>query len=461
MISPFLTTNIFLINLAVFLLTTSITGGIVTLVWLLVGKLLEKAGFVNIVFELMKLAAFFFCCPVAYAFLKLFENQIGSGYLFSPTSVIVTCAGIFLLLWGIGTVSLLVYMFHDNRALDKLYRDAFPCERQIQNIYVRTAEKVGLLDTERKLPELEQSYHAGVPFVKGIIKPKIILPVKEYSAEELEVIFTHELTHYKQGDVVLKGILMLLLAVHFYNPFSWLLFSKVQMWSEYACDYRTCEKAGGMKHYFEVILNMSVRETVSSRLSSQLVENQHELVGRVKRMKKIYEKKRSKWSVGIILCAAFLVSTMSVSAATLGTAELYCEWNKATVVEVENDTEMTDYEVFTETGDAEGIVTVQGDVTENARSTKPINWTVNNNVKMVGPYFECEKDENVFLNITVSPSSVTVKVGIENESGEKTYVTGSGKIVDFFEISETGRYRFFVENTSGQTVTVSGSYLTP
>ena len=60
MISPFLTTNIFLINLAVLLFTTSIAGGIVSFVWLAIGRRLEKMGYVNIVFELIKLSAFSF-----------------------------------------------------------------------------------------------------------------------------------------------------------------------------------------------------------------------------------------------------------------------------------------------------------------------------------------------------------------------------------------------------------------
>ena len=274
----------------------------------------------------------------------------------------------------------------------------------------------------------------------------------------MRVIFAHELTHYKQKDVLLKACILLLLAMHFYNPLIWVLVSKIHKWSEYACDYRACKEVGGMKHYFEVIMNMSVKLPTHFELSSQLVENQHELVGRVKRMKKIYGKKKFRLGAAMILGVAFVVSTISVSAATVETAEAYCQWNKATVVEMEDDTSMTEYEVFIEHGDAANIVTELGTVQENSRSTKTINWSVNNNVKMVGAYFECEAGDIITVAISIAQSDTTVKIGIENTNGSKTYINGKNVVSHTFNIKTAGEYRFFIENTSGKSVTVEGSY---
>ena len=306
MISPFLTTNIFLINLAVLLFTTSIAGGIVSFVWLAIGRRLEKMGYVNIVFELIKLSAFFFFCPVGYIFLKAFEMEIGRGYLFSPTGTILICVKIYLSVWGSGMVYMLLHTAKDVNELDKLYEDAFPCEKHVQCVYASVVTEIGMWEhAGKRLPQLFQSYHAAVPCIKGIWRPMIILPVKEYTDEELQVIFAHELTHYKQGDVLLKRIIVVLLAIHFYNPLAWMLYKRVHTWSEYACDCRACEKAGGMKHYFDVIMQMALEKQMYSRLSSQMVEDKHELVGRVRRMKNIYGKKRSKWGAAMILGTAY------------------------------------------------------------------------------------------------------------------------------------------------------------
>ena len=38
----------------------------------------------------------------------------------------------------------------------------------------------------------------------GVLRPKVILPVRRYGKDELQVIFTHEITHYLQGAMLLK-----------------------------------------------------------------------------------------------------------------------------------------------------------------------------------------------------------------------------------------------------------------
>ncbi len=45
---------------------TSITGGVISIIWYLLGRLLEKAGFLNIVYTLLKVTTIFWILPVAY-----------------------------------------------------------------------------------------------------------------------------------------------------------------------------------------------------------------------------------------------------------------------------------------------------------------------------------------------------------------------------------------------------------
>ena len=177
----------------------------------------------------------------------------------------------------------------------------------------------------------------------------IILPVENYLEEELYIILTHEIIHYKQKDLLLKSLSYIVLIVHFFNPFAWILFFRVQEWSEYACDYKACEHVGGIKVYFETIMNIAIGKSRKSCLASQLTENQHELIGRVKKMKKIsMMKKRSKWSVALVLCIAFMTSSMSVYAMTLEGVDAYITLAEKTAIEIEAEQqELTEYEVYT------------------------------------------------------------------------------------------------------------------
>lgn len=48
------------------LLLTSLTGSIVFVIWCILGQQLEKVGFINILYRLMKLVMIFFLVPVLY-----------------------------------------------------------------------------------------------------------------------------------------------------------------------------------------------------------------------------------------------------------------------------------------------------------------------------------------------------------------------------------------------------------
>ena len=117
--------NVFMINVVMLLLTTTLVGGIMTLIWLGIGKLLEIAGFINITFELLKMAVFFYCFPMVYVLLKIFERELGRGYLFGPTPIIVSLSKGFLMVYCLGILIALAYIMLDANKLKKKYADCF------------------------------------------------------------------------------------------------------------------------------------------------------------------------------------------------------------------------------------------------------------------------------------------------------------------------------------------------
>ncbi len=463
MTSPFLTNNILLINLAVMLVATSVVGAVMTVLWLCIGKILEKAGFVNIVFELLKLAVFFYLFPLVYLLLKVFEAELGRGYLFAPTGTMLKVVKCFLIVWGSGSVIILSCVLHSARQFKRGERGAFPCNTQAQKIFEEVAYRLGTVKIGSRNPlKLQQSYRAKVPYIVGIFRPKVILPVGEYSTEELEFIFMHEIMHYKQKDVLLKRLAVFICVTNFYNPCAWLLLKQIQRWSEYACDYRVCEKTGRLKEYFHVLMNVSMGYTFQTQLTSQLVENQHELVGRIKKMKKVYGRKRSRVGVAIVLSIAFLFSSMTVGAVTLETAELYMSAEDNTKIEVTSEEEkIHQYEVFVDNDQNSIIQIVEISEEQTTRAINAVDWVVRNNYRVVGPYFNCEEGDIVTVMFEILPSNITVKVGIEDVDGTRVYINSSDFVSSDFLIEESGKYRIYVENLSGQDATVTGNYRIP
>ena len=73
------------------------------------------------------------------------------------------------------------------------------------------------------------------PAVYGIIKPKIILPI-EYQESELNYILMHENAHIKRKDNLVRLLAFIIVCLHWFNPFAWLLLKLLYSDIELACD---------------------------------------------------------------------------------------------------------------------------------------------------------------------------------------------------------------------------------
>ncbi len=97
------------------------------------------------------------------------------------------------------------------------------------------------------------------PFLCGMIKPCIILP-EGLDNDESSVIIQHELTHVKSHDQFIRAMCILVMAIHFFNPFVYLLFWEITKISELHCDEHVIKKLNDSKRaaqYGHLILNMT------------------------------------------------------------------------------------------------------------------------------------------------------------------------------------------------------------
>ena len=133
---------------------TSITGGILVLVWYFVGLILEKLGFANIVFELLKMVVFFFLMPIAYIGLKLYIAQSDSGYLFSPTPAIVEVCRTIGMIWLAGAIVVFLCVIRDYSKQKKLASTAFECPRDTVEFFQKLKLEVLGKDERLKIQQL-------------------------------------------------------------------------------------------------------------------------------------------------------------------------------------------------------------------------------------------------------------------------------------------------------------------
>lgn len=104
----------------------------------------------------------------------------------------------------------------------------------------------------------------------GFWRPVILLPEKHFEADELELIFRHELIHYKRHDLLVKLLSVIAVSMHWYNPVVYWMCAATQTDGEASCDEAVLLDAGNenRQFYAEVIIGMIGGKNTSGTLLS-------------------------------------------------------------------------------------------------------------------------------------------------------------------------------------------------
>ena len=170
-----------------------------------------------------------------------------------------------------------------------------------------------LSDCEEKLNiktrvELSCNPLIASPMLIGFFRPRIILPVGELEDKELSYIFVHELTHSKQRDMFYKWLIQIIVCVHWFNPFVYLLEKEVNKSCELSCDEKVLsvldDKA--KREYGDTLISFLKSSNLykSSLASVTLTEGAEQLKERLGAIMKF----RKKSKVVIAITAIFTVA---------------------------------------------------------------------------------------------------------------------------------------------------------
>jgi|GEM_PF-1054678 len=107
------------------------------------------------------------------------------------------------------------------------------------------------------------------PMTAGVFRPVILLPDEDYSESTLQYILAHEISHLKRKDPLKKLLFLCAAAIHWYNPFVWLLKSYAGRILELACDEDIVlgKPAEYRVKYSEMLLS-EVKRTSAPRLAT-------------------------------------------------------------------------------------------------------------------------------------------------------------------------------------------------
>ncbi|MBE7067629.1 MAG: M56 family metallopeptidase [Ruminococcaceae bacterium] len=196
--------------------------------------------------------------PVEFPFVKeigLFDGLYANvnSFLMKNLYYGISFIEILVVIWGIVSAILLIKLVVKHigftRAMLRLKNHITPqiteCQKRIEaELHVKNVHIIC-------------SPHFEAPLCSGIMK-LILLPEMDYSDEDLYYILKHEYTHLKNGDLYLKMLVEVFVAIFWWNPFVYLLRYNLSDVLEIKCDLSVVGKENReiKASYLQTILNM-------------------------------------------------------------------------------------------------------------------------------------------------------------------------------------------------------------
>ncbi len=194
-------------------------------------------------------------------------------------------------------------------------------DRKILNLLSDCQEK---LNVKTSVGLFHNSLIAS-PMVIGFFRPIILLPAGELEDKKLSYIFLHELIHCKQRDMFYKWLIQLVVCVHWFNPFIYLLEKEVNRSCELSCDEKVISILDdhARREYGDTLISFLKSNTLNkgSFASATLTEGAEQLKERLGAIMNFKKKAKSMPAVTVIFTLAVCFCFFVTGAYTLPSAD--------------------------------------------------------------------------------------------------------------------------------------------
>lgn len=158
-----------------------------------------------------------------------------------------------------------------------------------------------------KKPALYTCAALKTPLMFGVLAPKIVLPAGISDPALWENILRHELTHYRRRDPLYKWFAAAVLALHWFNPLSWLIRRELNRACELSCDetlLRSMDRAQ-KQAYGETLLRMAASSALPAGVVATTFSTEKKNLK--ERLEQIMHYKKSKARVLAAVLALLLL----------------------------------------------------------------------------------------------------------------------------------------------------------
>lgn len=189
-------------------------------------------------------------------------------------------------------------------------------EDKILNVFNTCREELGL----NKKVGLKICRAIESPMLIGIFKPIVLIPTSDEKCKRLKMIFLHELNHCKRRDILTKVFALIINAVHWFNPFVYILLGEMDKYCEYSIDEKVVEEMSikDRKYYGETILSLIGSSMImSTSFTRSMTCNGKQLKTRLENMIYSFKTSRSKALASVLIGILIFVSGFTVACSVL------------------------------------------------------------------------------------------------------------------------------------------------
>ena len=270
-----------------------------------------------------------------------------------------------------------------------------------------------LSDCEEKLKiktrvELSCNPLIASPMLIGFFRPRIILPVGEWEDKELSYIFVHELIHYKQRDMFYKWLIQIVVCVHWFNPFVYLLEKEVNKSCELSCDEKVISVLDdtARREYGDILISFLKSNNLykSSLASVTLTEGAEQLKERLGAIMKFRKKSKVIIAITVIFTVAVCICFFATGAyAAPSIANEKKSFMEAVTDIFGNDEEKKQFtEIISASGEMIGIIDNNKEIERFVKQLDIESWNdmeqLPEDIDLVYSYISYEViDEPIFL----------------------------------------------------------------
>ena len=153
----------------------------------------------------------------------------------SGTNQTITIYEILPILWVLGMSMSAIMLLLGNILLNRRVNQALKLEDSTVRLILMKCKR--RLQITKKI-EIRLHSRNVSPCIYGIRTPKILVSEEflQNSSEVIENVFLHELSHYKRKDMLTNYILLMMTAIHWFNPLVYGFFKKIRQEMELATD---------------------------------------------------------------------------------------------------------------------------------------------------------------------------------------------------------------------------------